>query len=76
MPFINLMLQIKSEVLKNSELRQRMGGLERIAGQKQLETDFLNKLFEIGSTELGFLKKSFSLSPLNGTGSTKAGLCF
>lgn len=69
-----LVVQMKSEELKNSELRQCLAGLERIVGQKQLEIDFLNKLFEIGSTELGFdLKKSFSLPPLNGTGSTKAG---
>jgi transposase len=69
-----LVVQMKSEELKNSELRQRMAELERIVGQKQLEIDFLNKLFEIGSKELGFdLKKSFSLPPLNGTGSTKAG---
>ena len=69
-----LVVQMKSEELKNSELRQRMAELERIVGQKQLEIDFLNKLLEIGSEELGFdLKKSFSLPPLNGTGSIKGG---
>ena len=67
-----LVVQMKSEELKNSELRQRMAELERIVGQKQLEIDFLNKLLEIGSGELGFdLKKSFSPPPLNGTGSAK-----
>ncbi len=67
-----LVVQMKSEELKNSELRQRMAELERIVGQKQLEIDFLNKLLEIGSGELGFdLKKSFSVPPSNGTGSTK-----
>ena len=67
-----LVVQMKSEELKNSELRQRMAELERIVGQKQLEIDFLNKLLEIGSGELGFdLKKSFSVTPSNGTGSTK-----
>ena len=67
-----LVVQMKSEELKNNELRQRMAELERIVGQKQLEIDFLNKLLEIGSDELGFdLKKSFSPPPLNGTGSTK-----
>jgi transposase len=65
-----LVVQMKSEELKNNELRQRLAELERIVGQKQLEIDFLNKLLEIGSSELGFdLKKSFSLPPLNGTGS-------
>lgn len=67
-----LVVQMKSEELKNSELRQRMAELERIVGKKQLEIDFLNKLLEIGSVELGFdLKKSFSPPPLNGTGSAK-----
>ena len=67
-----LVVQMKSEELMNSELRQRMAELERIVGQKQLEIDFLNKLLEIGSEELGFdLKKSFSPPPSNGTGSAK-----
>ena len=45
--------------------------LERIVGQKQLEIDFLNKLMEVGSQELGYdLKKSFSNPPSNGSGST------
>jgi transposase-like protein len=67
-----LVVQMKSEELKNSELRQRMAELERIVGQKQLEIDFLNKLLEIGSGELGFdLKKNFSVRPSTGTGSIK-----
>lgn len=65
-----LVVQMKSEELKSTELRQRIAELERIVGQKQLEIDFLNKLLEIGSGELGFdLKKSFSPPPSNGTGS-------
>ena len=69
-----LVVQMKSEELKNSELRQRMAELERIVGQKQLEIDFLNKLLEISSGELGFdLKKSFSPPPSNGTDSAKGG---
>lgn len=69
-----LVVQMKSEELKSNELRQRMAELERIVGQKQLEIDFLNKLLEIGSAELGFdLKKSFSPSQSNGTGSAKRG---
>ena len=65
-----LVVQMKSEELKSRELQQRIAELERIVGRKQLEIDFLNKLLEIGSGELGFdLKKSFSPPPLNGTGS-------
>lgn len=64
-----LVVQMKSEETKKAQLQDRLAELERIVGQKQLEIDFLNKLLEIGSTELGFdLKKSFSPQPLNGTG--------
>src|SRR5450755_255957 len=66
-----LVVQMKSEETKNSELQKRVAELERVVGQKQLEIDFLNKLFEIGSSELGFdLKKNFSTPPLNGTDGT------
>jgi transposase len=66
-----LVVQMKSEEIKNSELQKRIAELERVVGQKQLEIDFLNKLFEIGSSELGFdLKKNFSTPPLNGTDGT------
>ena len=66
-----LVVQMKSEETKNSELQKRVAGLERVVGQKQLEIDFLNKLLEIGSSELGFdLKKNFNAPPSNGTGGT------
>lgn len=69
-----LVVQMESEELKSSELRKRIAELERIVGQKQLEIDFLNKLLEIGSSELGFdLKKSFNPPLSNGTGSTSGG---
>ena len=63
-----LVVQMKSEETKNSELQKRVAELERVVGQKQLEIDFLNKLLEIGSSELGFdLKKNFNTPPSNGT---------
>src|SRR5450432_297879 len=63
-----LVVQMKSEETKNSELQKRIAELERVVGQKQLEIDFLNKLLEIGSSELGFdLKKNFNTLPSNGT---------
>ena len=69
-----LVVQMKSEETKNSELQKRLAELERIVGQKQLEIDFLNKLLEIGSSELGFdLKKNFNTPPSNGTGGTEKG---
>jgi transposase-like protein len=70
-PKPTLVVQMQSEETKNHELRQRLAELERIVGQKQLEIDFLNKLMELGSQQLGFdLKKSFSQPPLNGTEAT------
>jgi transposase-like protein len=66
-----LVVQMKSEETKNSELQKRVAELERVVGQKQLEIDFLNKLLEIGSSELGFdLKKNFSTPPSSGTDGT------
>jgi transposase len=66
-----LVVQMKSEETKNSELQKRVAELERVVGQKQLEIDFLNKLLEIGSSELGFdLKKNFNTPPSNGTDGT------
>jgi transposase len=63
-----LVVQMKSEETKNSELQKRVAELERVVGQKQLEIDFLNRLLEIGSSELGFdLKKNFNTPPSNGT---------
>lgn len=73
-PKCTLVVQMESEEQKKYELQLRVSELERIIGQKQLEIDFLNKLLEVGSKELGFdLKKSFSSPPLNGTDTTKGG---
>lgn len=69
-----LVVQMKSEEQRKHELQHRVAELERIVGQKQLEIDFLNKLLEVGSSEMGFdLKKSFSSPPSNGTGVTNTG---
>jgi hypothetical protein len=60
---------MESEAHKTLLLLQRVAELERVIGQKQLELDFLNKLLEVGSSELGFdLKKNFSTKLSNGTG--------
>jgi len=67
-----LVVQMESEATINGGLQKRIAELERAVGQKQLEIDFLNKLFEVGSAELGFdLKKNFSTQPSNGSGVTK-----
>ena len=68
-----LVVQMESEAHKSQMLQQKVAELERIVGQKQLELDFLNKLFEIGSRELGFdIKKNLSTKLSNGTGAGKA----
>ena len=67
-----LVVQMESEAYKTQQLLQRLAELERAVGQKQLEIDFLNKLLELGSEELGFdLKKNFSTKLSSGTGSEK-----
>ncbi|HEX8277722.1 MAG TPA: transposase [Segetibacter sp.] len=67
-----LVVQMESEATKTKSLLQQVADLERVIGQKQLEIDFLSKLLEIGSEEMGFdLKKNFSSRLLSGTGSAK-----
>jgi transposase-like protein len=67
-----LVVQMESEATKTKELLRRIAELERNVGQKQLEVEFLNKLLELGSEELGFdLKKNFSAQLSNGIGPEK-----
>jgi transposase len=69
-----LVVQMESESYKTQRLQQQVAELERIVGQKQLEVDFFNKLFEIASEEMGYdLKKSFSLKLSSGTGLNEKG---
>ena len=61
-------VQMESESQKTKLYQQRIAELERIVGQKQLEIDFLNKLVEISSQELGLdLKKNFGTKPSTGS---------
>ena len=63
-----LVVQMESEGYKTQRLQQKVAELERIIGQKQLEIDFLNKLLELGSEEIGYdLKKNSSSKLSNGT---------
>jgi len=63
-----LVVELESESKKTERLLQRACELERIIGQKQLEIDYLNKLIEISSDELGLdLKKNFSTKHSNGS---------
>lgn len=70
----NLVVQMESEEEKTKYFKQRVADLERVVGQKQLEIDFLSKLIELASEELGFdVKKNFNIKPLNGTEGSKKG---
>ena len=63
-----LVVQMESESYKTERLQQLVAELERTIGQKQLEIDFLNKLMELASDEIGYdVKKNFSLKLSNGT---------
>ena len=63
-----LVVQMESESFKTERLQQRVAELERAIGQKQLEIDFLNKLLEVASDEIGYdVKKNFSPKLSNGT---------
>lgn len=67
-----LVVQMESETYKTQRLQQQVAELERTIGQKQLEIDFLNKLFEIASEEIGYdVKKNFSPKLSNGTGANE-----
>lgn len=71
---VKLVVEMESESHKTMHLQQQVAELERIVGQKQLEIDYLNKLLEIGSDEMGFdIKKNFSAKLSSGTGATKKG---
>lgn len=67
-----LVVQMESESFKTQRLQQQVAELERIVGQKQLEVDFLNKLLELASEEIGYdVKKNTSLKLSNGIGATE-----
>jgi transposase len=66
-----MVVEKESEQRKNEELRAKIGELERIIGQKQMEIDFLNKVIEIGSQEVKVdIKKKFGGKSSTGSGST------
>lgn len=69
---VKTVVQMDSESLKTKILLEKVGELERVIGQKQLEIDFLNKMIEIAGEELGFdIKKKAGQVQLNGLESIK-----
>jgi transposase-like protein len=56
-----IIVEKESEGSKTIELLQKIGELERKVGQKQLQIDYLEKVLELGSEEVGFdIKKKFA----------------
>jgi transposase len=54
-----VVVEKESEARKTLTLLERVSELERIIGQKQLTIDYLEKILEVGSKEVGFdLKKN------------------
>ena len=49
-----------SSTKKLKDYQQRIDELERIVGQKQLKIDYLQKLFELAESDLGFDLKKIS----------------
>lgn len=66
-----MVVQMESEAQKTLQLLQRVAELERIVGQKQLEIDFLNKLMDLATEELGYdVKKNTAAKLSNGSVAT------
>ena len=66
-------VEMESEATKTQFLQSRVAELERVIGQKQLEIDFQNKLFDLASASLGFdVKKNFNTLPSNGIVKTES----
>ena len=61
-----------SDTKKIEYLRERIKELERTVGQKQLQLDFIEKLLELSSKEVGYdIKKKNGSGPYPGFGKTK-----
>lgn len=62
-----IVVEKESEGSKTIELLHMIGDLERKVGQKQLQIDYLEKVLELGSEEVGFdKKKKFAPGYLDG----------
>lgn len=60
--------QMESEAEKTKYYQGQAAELERLYGQKQIRVEYLEKLVDIASKELGIdLKKTFPMTRLNGS---------
>ena len=68
----NQVVEMESEAAKTFALRQRVAELEQVIGRKQLTIDFLEKLIELASQDVGYdLKKKYEHKPLSGLDETE-----
>lgn len=65
-------VQMTSEVEKTKALQEQLAKTEQILGQKQIQLDFLEKIIELASKDLGVdIKKNFTTQLSNGIKTTK-----
>jgi hypothetical protein len=67
-----MIVELKSEVYRSKELEKQVKDLEAALGRKQLEVEFLNKLIELASDDLGVdIKKKHYTQPSTGSASNR-----
>ncbi len=64
-PTERVVVEMKSEALKNIELLKKIEELERVIGQQQVEILYKGKVIELGSELLGKdIEKKYNIRPL------------
>ena len=72
---VTQVIEMESESKKTKMLQARLAELERIVGQKQLQIDYLEKIVEFGSEEVGLdIKKKFDTEQSPGLAKTEEDL--
>ncbi len=67
-----LIIEADSDTKQLLELKKKVAELERIIGQKQVMLDFKDKMIELAEDTYGVdIKKKFTTSPSNSSGSTE-----
>lgn len=68
---VRQVVEAKSDTLMIRRLKERIEELERVVGQKQLHIDYLEKVIDVGSVEMGVdIKKKWASKSCSGSGST------
>ena len=68
---VKLVVEMDSELYRSKELSKRVSELEQIIGQKQMVIDYLERMIELASEDVGMdIKKKFGTKSSTGSGST------